>query len=161
MTPQSNEHSKTAIVYFTCTNITERIATIIAEETGGDLFKIEAKTPYTEDDLNWQDMNCRANREQNDDSARPEIANIPNISEYDTIYLGYPIWWDTIPKIINSFIETKALDGKNIIAFCTSGSSSIDTSLSALKSYDLNVIGSQRFGASTTEKEVGDWIKEI
>ena len=152
-------NNKTAVVYFSRTNNTERIAKIIAEKTGAELYKIEAKTPYTDDDINWQDKDCRANLEQNNDSARPEITTIPNISEYDTIYLGYPIWWYTLPKIMNTFIETNALNGKKIIAFCTSGSSDIETSVSALKNYNLNVVESQRFGESATESEVENWLK--
>lgn len=152
---------KAAVVYFSRTNNTERIAEIIAEKTGADLYEIEAKTPYTDDDINWHDDNSRANREQNDDSARPEIANIPDVSEYDTIYLGYPIWWGTMPKIMNTFVETGALNGKRIVAFCTSGSSGIETSVSALKNYGLDVIGGQRFSSSVTESEVESWLEEL
>lgn len=152
---------KSAVVYFSRTNNTEKVAQIIAKQTNSDIYKIEAKVPYTDDDINWHNDDSRANREQNDNSARPEIASIPNISEYDTIYLGYPIWWGTMPKIINTFIETKALDGKKIAAFCTSGGSGIETSVSVLKSYGLNVIGSQRFDSSATESEVENWLKEF
>ena len=150
---------KSAVVYFSRTNNTEKVAQIIAKQTNSDIYEIEAKVSYTDDDINWHDDNSRANREQNDSGARPEIATIPNISEYDTIYLGYPIWWGTMPKIMNTFIETKALDGKKIAAFCTSGSSGIETSVSALKSYGLNIIGSQRFSSSATESEVENWLK--
>ncbi|MBQ6461628.1 NAD(P)H-dependent oxidoreductase [Candidatus Saccharibacteria bacterium] len=156
-----DEKNKAAVVYFSRTNNTERLAKIIAEKTGADLYKIEAKTPYTDDDINWHDKNCRANLEQNDDSARPEITTIPDISEYDTIYLGYPIWWYTLPKIMDTFIETNALNGKKIIAFCTSGSSDIETSVSALKNYGLDVIESQRFGESASENEVENWLKGL
>lgn len=150
---------KVAVVYFSCTDNTERIAKLIADKASADLYKIEAKTPYTDDDLNWRDLNSRANREQNDSQARPEIANTPDISKYDTIYLGYPIWWNTLPKIINTFIETKALDGKKIAAFCTSGSSTIETSISALKDYGLNVVSERRFESNASENEIEDWLK--
>ena len=152
---------KAAAVYFSCSGNTERVAKAIAEKIGADLCKIEAKAPYSDDDLNWRDMNSRANREQNDASARPEIANIPDVSGYDTVYLGYPIWWGTLPKILNTFIETKVLDGKKIIAFCTSGSSGIETSVSALQNYDLSVASSQRFGSSASENEVEEWLEEL
>lgn len=152
-------NNKAAVVYFSRTNNTEHIAKIITEKTSADLYEVEAKVPYTDDDINWHDDNSRANREQDDDLARPEIANIPNISEYGTIYLGYPIWWGTMPKIINTFIETKALNGKRIVAFCTSGSSGIGMSVSALKSYGLDVVGGKRFGSSATESEVENWLR--
>ena len=149
---------KTAVVYFSASGITKRIAKTIAEEQGADLFEIEPKTPYTNDDLNWRDMGCRANREQNDASARPEIANGINLDSYDEVYLGYPIWWNTLPKIINTLIETHALDGKEIVAFCTSGSSSIDTSVSALKEYGLNIVNSKRLEANASEEDIKNWL---
>lgn len=151
---------QSAVVYFSCTDNTERIAKLIAEQTNSDIFELEAKSPYTSDDLNWHNMDSRANLEQNDASAHPEITNIPDISAYDTIYLGYPIWWGTIPKIINTFVETGALDGKNIVAFCTSGSTSIETSVFALENYKLDVIDSRRFSESATEDEVKNWLNE-
>jgi flavodoxin len=103
-------------------------------------------------------MNCRANREQNDPTARPEIANEINLDGYDKVYLGYPIWWNTLPKIINTFVETHALDSKEIVAFCTSGSSSIDTSISALKEYGLNIIDSKRIEADASESNIESWL---
>ena len=91
------------------------------------------------------DENCRANREQKDVNARPAIKNTIDLAEYDEVYLGYPIWWGTLPKIINTFIETGALNDKKIPAFCTSGSSSIDTSIAALKDLGLNVEDGKRY----------------
>ena len=152
---------KTAVVFFSRTNNTRKIARMIAKQTNSDIYELTAKIPYTDDDINWHDENSRANREQNDDSARPEINSIPDVSEYDVVYLGYPIWWGTMPKIMNTFIETGALDGKKVVAFCTSGSSGIETSVSALEGYGLDVIGSRRFDASATESEVESWIKEF
>ena len=152
---------KSAVVYFSQTNNTKNVAQIITEQTNSDIYEIEARVPYTDEDINWHDDNSRANREQNDSLARPEIANIPDIAEYDTIYLGYPIWWGTMPKIINTFIETGALDDKKVAAFCTSGSSGIETSVSALKSYGLDVISSQRFSATASENEVENWLKGL
>ena len=145
---------KSAVIYFSASGITKRIANSLAKNVGADIFEIEAKTAYTDDDLNWRDMGCRANREQQDPSARPEIQKEIDLSNYDTIYLGYPIWWDTLPKVINTFVETGALNGKKVFAFCTSGSSSIDTSVSALKKYNLDVVASKRFAASAADSEI-------
>lgn len=137
--------SKTAIIYFSATGATKSAAETIAAETQADIFEIEPAEPYSEEDLNWRDENCRANREQKDADARPAIKNTIDLAEYDEVYLGYPIWWGTLPKIINTFIETGALNSKKIHAFCTSGSSSIDTSIAALRDLGLNVEDGKRY----------------
>ena len=95
---------------------------MIADETESDLFEIVPQIPYSSDDLNYNDDNCRANMEQNDDSARPEISNDLSVVEsYDTVYLGYPVWWGTIPRIIQTFIENYDLSNATVYTFCTSG----------------------------------------
>ena len=150
---------KSAVVYFSRTNNTEKVAQIIAKQTDSDIYEIEAKVPYTDEDIDWHNDDSRANREQNDSSVRPEIASIPDVSDYDMIYLGYPIWWGTIPKIMNTFIESGALDSKRIAAFCTSGSSGIETSVSALEEYGLDIVGGRRFDVSASESEITEWLK--
>ena len=125
-TETSADGGKNLVVYFSVTGNTKALAETIAETTGADIVEIVPETPYTSEDINYSNDSCRANREQNDDSARPAIANkIENINDYDTIYLGYPIWWGTMPKIINTFLESYDLSGKTIMPFCTSGGSGI------------------------------------
>ena len=157
---ENAEKNKTAIIYFSATGNTKKIANYIKEETNGDLIEIEPKEKYTSEDLDYND-DCRANKEQNDDKARPEIANNIDVDKYDTIYLGYPIWWGDVPKIILTFLDNHNLDGKTIIPFCTSGGSDISKSEETLKNYKPNIKweSGQRFGESTTQEEIKNWIK--
>ena len=120
-TPAPNEN-KTAVVYFSATGTTENIAKELADVLKADTFEIVPAEEYTADDLNYNDDNCRANKEMNDSSARPEISNdLSNITDYDTIFVGYPIWWGTSPRIINTFFDTYDLSGKTIYTFCGLG----------------------------------------
>lgn len=138
---------KIAVVYFSGTGNTKTIAETIAEETGADIFEIIPTQAYTEEDLNYNDDNCRANKEQNDDTARPEISNdLSATTEYDIVYLGHPIWWETVPRIIQTYLETYDLSNATIYTFCTSGGSSIDRSISDLRAWypTLNIIDGKR-----------------
>ena len=136
---QNNENTDSnkniAIIYFSATGTTKKVAEYIKNETNGDLIEIIPSEKYTDSDLNYGNNNSRANKEQNDSKARPEIKNNINTDDYDVIYLGYPIWWGDVPKIILTFLDNHNLDGKTIIPFCTSGSSGINGSLSTLKNY--------------------------
>lgn len=120
----------TLIAYFSCTGTTKRIAGIIEETTGADMFQIVPQQPYTEDDLAYY-TGGRADQEQNDPSARPAIAGrIEDLADYNTIILGYPIWHGQAPHIIDTFLESYDLDGKTILPFCTSHSSGLGSSAS-------------------------------
>lgn len=119
------------VVYFSCTGNTKKDAEKIAALTGGDIYEIVPAEPYSAADLNYNNDDCRANREMNDPTARPAIGG--DISGYDTVIIGYPIWWGTMPRIINTFIEACELSGKTVLPFCTSGSSGISRSVSDIK----------------------------
>ncbi len=152
-----------AIIYFSATGTTEKIAGYIKEVTGGDLIEIVPKQKYTDDDLNYGNEHSRANKEQNDSKARPEIASSITTDTYDVIYLGYPIWWGDVPKIILTFLDSHNLNGKTVIPFCTSGSTGISDSLNTLKNYNKNVtwIDGKRFASETSKNEVSNWVKGI
>lgn len=151
--------NKSVVVFFSCTNNTRKLAEKIAAATDSDIFEIVPEQPYTKEDIDYN-SDCRANREQNDDSARPEIATeFENSEAYDIIYLGYPIWWGTMPKIINTFLESYDLSDKTVMPFCTSGSSPIDTSVDAIKQYLPDVKDGMRGTASTTEEDIIKWIE--
>ena len=155
------KESKTLVIYFSQTGTTKGVAEKIANITGGDLYEIIAAEPYVEADLNYNNDNCRATKEQNDKSVRPEIANdTVNLDDYSTIYIGYPIWWGQAPRIMDTFVESHSFDGKKVIPFCTSGSSDIadsDNYLAELaKSGDW--LEGKRFGASASESEIEEWI---
>lgn len=161
--PSENIESKTLVVYFSNTGNTEKIAESIVSGIGADVYEIEAEEPYTSADLNYN-TDCRANREQNNISARPKIGNLPlNIDEYDTIYLGYPIWWGQAPKIIYTFLESFDFTGKTIIPFCTSGSSSIGTSDDNLRSSTNGAkwIDGRRFSGSESLNDITAWATEV
>ena len=102
--------------------------------TGADLYELTPEQPYTSQDLSYNNDACRASQEQKDPAARPRIAGQPlDLSQYGTIYLGYPIWWGTAPRIINTFLDSYDLTGKTVKPFCTSGSSGIETSVADIR----------------------------
>ena len=160
----SVNNSDTLVIYFSRTGNTEKIAQYLIELTGADSYVIEAAVPYTDADIKYQDDNCRANKEQNDKTVRPEIANpIASIDSYDTIFLGYPIWWGQEPRIIDTFLESYDFSDKTLIPFCTSGSSGIGTSEKNIKA--LVSIGNQlegkRFPSSATKEDVKVWYDTL
>ena len=157
---QQNEE-KVAVVYFSGTGNTREVANLLAKEADADIYEIVPENVYTSDDLNYNDDNCRANQEMNDDTARPAISNdLSTVSEYDVIYLGYPIWWGTAPRIIQTFIESYDISGATVYLFCTSGSSGIEKSISDLQQLypDLNIADGKRLNDATAE-DVKEWIK--
>ena len=156
--------AKSVVVYFSRTNNTEKIAEFIVELTDSDEYEIQAKVPYTDADINYNDSNSRTSREQNDPAARPELGGEAlDLSGYGVIYLGYPIWWGQAPKILYTFVETYDLSGKTVIPFCTSASSGIGTSATNLAksapSAQLKV--GKRFSASADKSEVEAWLKTV
>jgi len=112
------------VAYFSASGVTAKVAELLSETMGADLFVIEPEIPYTEADLNWMNKESRSSVEMNNPLSRPNIARKhDNIDEYDTIFIGFPIWWYVAPTIINTFLESYDLTGKTIIPFATSGGS--------------------------------------
>ena len=112
------------VAYFSTSGKTASAAQKLASEKGADLFEIVPEIPYTEDDLDWMDSNCRSNNEMADKKYRVKMASsCDNIADYDEIYLGFPLWWGYAPRIINTFLESADFTGKKIIPFITSGGS--------------------------------------
>ena len=117
---------KTLVAYFSVSGVTANVAKLLAEAAGADLFEIQPAVPYTNADLNWMDKKSRSTVEMQDKSSRPAIAApCSNLADYDTIFVGFPIWWYVAPTIINTFLESYDLTGKTIIPFATSGGSDI------------------------------------
>lgn len=159
-TPPISDSSDSLVLYFSATGTTKALAEKIAEATNSDIYEIVPKVPYTSEDLNYN-SDCRANSEQQDDSARPEFEPVSaNISNYDTVFIGYPIWWGTMPKIINTFLETYDLSGKTIMPFCTSGGSGIEASVSSIRSIcpNADVKDGMRGSASTSDTQITEWL---
>ena len=129
------------------------------EQLNSDIIEIIPKEEYKSEDLNYN-SDCRANREQNDSKARPEIKNKIDISKYDTIYLGYPIWWGTNPKIILTLLDTYDFTNKTIIPFCTSGSTGISQSVNDLRKYNskLDIKDGKRFSSNDSNEIIKEFI---
>lgn len=160
--PSSN--SKILVAYFSCTGNTENAAQKIATATGGDLYAITPTEPYTADDLRYNDDTTRATKEQHDTSIRPALAGtVDNFQQYDVIFVGYPIWWDQAPRVINTFLESYDFSGKKVIPFCTSGGSTITNSANQLKSTysNMNWLDGRLIGGSTSQDEIAAWIDSL
>ncbi|MCM1121396.1 MAG: NAD(P)H-dependent oxidoreductase, partial [Eubacterium sp.] len=113
--------SKILVAVFSASGVTKRVGEEIARIAGGDFFEIVPKDIYTGDDLNWMNKQSRSSVEMNNPSARPEIANqVSDMACYDTVIIGYPIWWSEAPRIIETFLESYDFSGKTIVPFCTS-----------------------------------------
>ena len=156
-TPQK----KIAVVYFSATGTTKKIAEYINENVKGTLFEIVPKEKYSNADLDYNNAESRVSKENKDNNARPQLnANI-NLDTYDVVYLGYPIWNGNVPRIVLTFIDNTSLKGKTVIPFCTSDSTSIDTSLSTLKAYktDIKWIDGKRL--ADNKDEVKNWVSGL
>lgn len=124
---------KILVAVFSASGVTKHVGEEIARISGGDFFEIIPKEIYTSDDLNWTNKSSRSSVEMNDSSARPEIANtVADMDDYDTVIIGFPIWWGFAPRIIETFLESYDFSGKTIIPFCTSGGSGVGRSDTAL-----------------------------
>lgn len=158
--PQPEEGGKTLVAYFSCTNNTGNIAKHIKTALGdaADIYEITPETPYTAADLNYN-TDCRANREQNDASARPAISGgVADMAQYDTVFIGYPIWWGRAPKIIHTFMESYDWAGKTVIPFCTSGGSGYsDSGIKELGEGSTWLTG-RRFSGGASAQTVADWV---
>lgn len=154
---------KTIVAYFSATGTTRAVAEQIAKQTNATLCEIAPLAPYTAADLDWHNERSRSSIEMNDVKARPAMIPIQaDIAVCDTLYLGYPIWWDLAPRIINTFIETCSLEGTTIIPFATSGSSTIGNSVCELKkTYPALHIQQGRLLNNASEQTIRNWIKQI
>ena len=164
-TPENNAaEQKILVAYFSATGTTEGVAEQIAEGLSCDLYEITPQDPYTDADLNYSDTNSRTTSEMNDENARPAISgSVSDMAQYDVVFLGYPIWWGEAPKIINTFLESYDFSGKTIVPFCTSGSSGISSSVSALKPLASGAtwLEGRRFGGGVSDETVMEWVRSL
>lgn len=154
------------VVYYSATGNTEEVANYIADATGGDLFEVEPAEPYTDDDLNWTDDNSRVSQEYADESLRDVelvTTEVENWDSYDTVFIGYPIWWGIAAWPMNTFVEANDFTGKTVIPFCTSSSSGIGDSGNLLA--DLAGTGDwqegMRFRSGADESDVQEWVEGL
>lgn len=157
---------KTLVVYYSATGNTKEAAEAVASATGGDLFELEPVEPYSEDDLNWNDENSRVYYEHENPSERNVAlvsASVDHFDEYDTVFIGYPIWWGTAAWPVDGFIEENDFTGKTVIPFCTSASSGLGESGELLKEAagTGNWLEGIRFASSVSAAEVTEWIKSL
>jgi flavodoxin len=157
---QTAAHSNVLVLYFSATGTTKRVAEKISAVTGGDLLEIVPAQPYTTEDLNYNDSSTRATVEQNTPDARPEIANDIDLEGYETLYLGYPIWWGQAPRIMSTFAETHEFDGITVIPFCTSGGSGAGRTGEKLgeQAGSGTWLSSTRFDGNVSEEKLQSWI---
>lgn len=154
------------VVYYSATGNTEEVANYIADTTGGDLFELEPVEPYTDDDLNWSDDNSRVSQEHEDESLRDvELVStdVENWDSYDTVFIGYPIWWGIAAWPVDSFVENNDFTGKTVIPFCTSASSGIGDSGQLLE--EMAGTGDwqegERFRSGADEADVQEWVNGL
>lgn len=156
--------TKILIAYFSATNNTEGIANHLESILDADLYEIVPETPYTSDDLNYNDSSCRSSQEMDDPDARPAISgSVDNMEQYDVIFLGYPIWWGEAPRIINTFLESYDLSGKTIAPFCTSASSPMGSSATKLQNLadSATWLEGQRFSGGAAVTDVQSWVDSL
>ena len=154
------EKKKVLVVYFSATGTTRQVAKQIAQIANADICEITPAKPYSSADLDWTNKQSRSSVEMNNPEARPEIKAVSvDVSQYDYVFLGYPIWWDLAPRTVNSFIEATDLSGKTVIPFATSGSSTIANSVAVLKkSYPKIKWQTGKLLNRVSEKEIRTWV---
>ncbi len=161
-TPATKPRGKTLVAYFSRTGNTKPLAEYAAEYLGATLFEITAKIPYTDEDIAYY-TDCRADREQKDESARPEIATAVEMNEYDTVIIAHPIWHGIAPRIISTFLESYDFSGKTLLTFCTSASSPLGQSAKLLQELTPNStwLESKRFAIGTSREEIEKWLDNV
>jgi len=160
--PNIDPTSKIGVIYFSCSSHTKNVALAIASYYNVEPLEIIPSKAYTTNDLNYNNSSSRVALENSDDSARPKIKNTFNIDNFDTIFLGYPIWYGKAPKIIYTFVESYALKNKTIIPFCTSASSPIGSSAKNLESLNGGIwLKGKRFGQSFNQNEVTQFLDSL
>lgn len=156
--------NRTLVAYFSASGVTAKVAERLAETIGADIFAIEPEVPYTKADLDWMDKTSRSTIEMNDPSSRPAIARKrDNMEDYDTIFVGFPIWWYVAPTIINTFLESYDLTGKSIIPFATSGGSGMGKTNEKLlpSCKGAKLLDGMVLKEDVSVAELDEWVEEI
>ena len=157
--------SKTLVTFFSASGTTRKLANMLAEVLNAETYEIKPATPYTDKDLNWNDSQSRSSVEMADIISRPELADkSAPIADYDTIFIGFPIWWYVAPHIINSFLESYDFNGKTIVLFATSGGSGFGETLNQLKPSckgSVKWIVGQVFRGRVDKSTLTAWVKTL
>lgn len=156
--------SRKLVAYFSASGVTAKVAEALSEAIGADLYEIEPEVPYTKTDLNWMDKKSRSTLEMNDPASRPAIAGKrDNMDDYDTVFVGFPIWWYVAPTIINTFLESYNMTGKTIIPFATSGGSGMGKTNEHLapSCQGAKLLEGKVFKRNAVHKELASWVEGL
>lgn len=167
--PEKTEKAgaRALVVYFSATGNTKAVAETLAELKGADIYEIVPEQPYTAEDLNYNDRTTRATAEQNDPNARPAIqGSITDFEQYEVVYVGYPIWWGDMPRILYTFFDTCDFSGKTIAPFCTSGGSGLSGTPGTIAELEpgatiLDGLHVSNSTAGSSESRVSQWLADI
>lgn len=155
--------NKKLVAYFSASGVTKAAAERLAKAAGADLFEIKPAVPYTRADLDWTNKKSRSSVEMNDQTSRPEIAEtLSHMENYDTVFIGFPIWWYVAPTIINTFVESYDFSGKTIVPFATSGGSSMGKSVEVLKTLCLTANWEKgKMLNRVSDQELTTWVNGL
>lgn len=153
---------KILVAYFSCTGTTEKVAEVIARGVGGKLYRITPAKPYNPVDLNWNDKSSRSSMEMADENSRPVLGGEQlDLEEYNVVFLGYPIWWNLCPRLVNTFLEKYDFSAKTLVPFATSGGSSITNSVKQLKKHYPKITWREGRLCNGSIKQTEDWAKQV
>ncbi len=155
--------SKKLVAYFSASGVTKKYAENLAKTVNADLFEIKPEKAYTKADLDWTNKQSRSSVEMSDPDSRPEISDrLKNMDEYETVFVGFPIWWYVAPTIINTFLESYDFSGKTVVPFATSGGSGIGKTVEVLRKICSKAeIKEGKVVNHMTESSVSEWVKEF
>ncbi len=158
-------NKKALVAYFSCSGVTKGVAETLAGAAGADLYEIKPEVPYTAADLNWMDKKSRSSVEMKDPFSRPAIlGKVSNMSDYDVVFVGFPIWWYVAPTIINTFLESYDFSGKKVILFATSGGSGFGKTVEKLKdsvAATAEIKEGRILNGRVSKTEIAEWLKSI
>ena len=156
--------SKKLVAYFSASGVTAQVAGKLAEAVGADLFEIAPKVPYTKADLDWTNARSRSTVEMKEPGSRPALAaQLPNAADYDTVYVGFPIWWYVAPAIVNTFLESIDLSGKTVVPFATSGGSGMGKTAEILRKCcpGAKMDAGRRLSSRESAASVRKWVESL
>ena len=155
--------TRALVAFFSATGTTARAAKALAQTADADLFEIRPATPYSAADLNWNNKRSRSSVEMDDESARPELADAGSVDGYDTIFVGFPVWWYVEPRIIDTFLEARGCSGKTIVPFVTSGGSGLGRAPQRFRSIcpGATVKDGKRLSAGESAASLAGWMHEL
>ena len=156
--------AKILVTYFSASGVTAKVAEKLAKAAKADLFEIKPEVPYSSADLDWTNKKSRSSVEMADKTSRVAMSDkVENMAQYDTVFVGFPIWWGVAPHIVNSFLEAYDFSGKTIHLFATSGGSGMGRSMAELKASAPGAVwgAEKKLSAGTSQADADAWVKEI